>query len=162
MLLLACSHLHHLEWWFHSRMYPMRAIGYRLHSFPFHSWMLVTITMITPPTSYALGCAKQFTVKVWLLKIPYNYQHLPWSPYSYQMITLIPSRALCSAITIDHMICWSNKPCTLNTHQCTWWLAWLTGTPQYSKSVTKLSTACNHFRKQYDRNTPNVCWDHHN
>lgn len=120
-----------------SRLCSMRAIGHRLHSFPFHSWMLVITSIITsvitPPLLYATGCAKQFTIKAWLLKIPYNNQHLPWSPCSSQMIILIPSRALCGAITIDHMICWSNKPCTLNTHQCTWWLAWLTGTPQHSR-----------------------------
>ena len=115
-----------------SRLCPMRAIKHKLHSFPFHSWMLVTITMVTPPHLYATGCAKQFTIKAWLLKIPYNNQHLPWSPCSSQMITLILSRALRGAMTIYHMICWSNKPCTLNTHQCTWQLAWLTGTPQHS------------------------------
>ena len=114
------------------RLYPMRAIGYTLHSFPFHSWMLVTITMITPPISYALGCAKQFTIKAWLLKIPYNNQHLPWSPCSFQMITLTPSLALRGAMIIDHMICWSNKPCTLNPISALGDLAWLTGTPQHN------------------------------
>lgn len=119
-----------------SRLCPMRAVGHRLHSFPFHSWMLVITSIITsvitPPLLYATGCAKQLSIKVWLLKIPYNNQHLPWSPYSSQLIPLIQSHALRGAMTIDHTICWSNKPCTLNTHQCTWWLAWLTSTPQHS------------------------------
>lgn len=64
--------------------------------FPLGMLVITSIiaSAITPPISYALGCAKQFTVKVWLLKIPYNHQHLPWSPYSYQLITLISSHAI--------------------------------------------------------------------
>ena len=58
-----------------------------------------------PYSHNVTGTAKQLSIKVWLLKIPYNNQHLPWSPYSSQLITLIQSRALRGAMTIDHMIC---------------------------------------------------------